>query len=63
LGPKRQELEAIEDALMRLENGSYGLCEVCGQPIEPRRLEIMPETALCRNCQSYREKLAKAAAR
>ncbi len=63
LGPKRQELEAIEDALMRLENGNYGLCEVCGQPIEPRRLEIMPETALCRNCQSYREKLAKAAAR
>lgn len=63
LGPKRQELEAIEEALMRLENGTYGLCEVCGQHIEPRRLEIMPETALCRNCQSHREKLAKAAAR
>jgi DnaK suppressor protein len=63
LGPKRQELEAIEEALMRLENGSYGLCESCGQPIEPRRLEIMPETPLCRNCMSLREKLAKAAAR
>ncbi|MEW6387554.1 MAG: TraR/DksA C4-type zinc finger protein [Thermodesulfobacteriota bacterium] len=63
LGPKRQELEAIEEALMRLENGSYGLCESCGQPIEPRRLEIMPETPLCRNCMSQREKLAKAAAR
>jgi DnaK suppressor protein len=63
LGPKRQELEAIEEALQRLENGSYGLCEVCGQPIEPRRLEIMPETPLCRNCMSQREKLAKAAAR
>jgi transposase len=35
----------------------------CGQPIEPRRLEIMPETPLCRGCQSLREKLAKAAAR
>jgi len=54
LGPKRQELEAIEEALMRLENGSYGLCESCGQPIEPRRLEIMPETPLCRNCMSRR---------
>jgi DnaK suppressor protein len=63
LGPKRQELEAIEAALQRLENGSYGLCEACGLPIEPRRLEIMPETALCRNCQSQREKLAKATAR
>ncbi|OGP74846.1 MAG: hypothetical protein A2Y80_01330 [Deltaproteobacteria bacterium RBG_13_58_19] len=63
LGPKRQELEAIEEALMRLENGSYGLCESCGQPIEPRRLEIMPETPMCRNCMSLREKLAKAAAR
>ena len=63
LGPKRQELEAIEEALMRLENGTYGLCEVCSQPIEPRRLEIMPETGLCRTCQSHREKLAKAAAR
>lgn len=63
LGPKRQELEAIEEALMRLENGSYGLCENCGLAIEPRRLEIMPETPLCRGCQSHREKLAKAAAR
>ena len=63
LGPKRQELEAIEEALQRLENGSYGFCEVCGQPIEPRRLEIMPEAPLCRNCTSHREKLAKATAR
>ncbi len=62
LGPKRAELEAIEEALTRLENGTYGLCEVCGQPIEPRRLEIMPETPLCRNCMSQREKLAKASA-
>jgi DnaK suppressor protein len=63
LGPKRQELEAIEEALLRLDNGSYGWCEMCGQAIEPRRLEIMPETPLCRNCMSQREKLAKAAAR
>ena len=63
LGPKRQELEAIEEAMLRLENGTYGYCEVCGQSIEPRRLEIMPETPLCRNCMSHREKLAKATAR
>lgn len=63
LGPKRQELEAIEEALQRLENGSYGFCEVCGQSIEPRRLEIMPETPLCRECMSQREKLARATLR
>lgn len=63
LGPKRQELEAIEEALLRLENDAYGLCEVCGQAIEPRRLEIMPEAPFCRDCASQREKLAKATAR
>jgi DnaK suppressor protein len=63
LGPKRQELEAIEEALNRIEGGGYGYCEACGQSIEPRRLEIMPETPLCRNCMSHREKLAKATAR
>jgi DnaK suppressor protein len=62
LGPKRQELEAIEEALHRIEVGTYGLCESCGQAIEPRRLEVMPETPFCRNCMSQKEKLAKAAA-
>ncbi|MFW6122961.1 MAG: TraR/DksA family transcriptional regulator, partial [Thermodesulfobacteriota bacterium] len=63
LGPKRLELEAIEEALQRIENGTYGICEACGQAIEPRRLEVMPETPFCRNCMSQKEKLAKAAAR
>ena len=63
LGPKRQELEAIEEALMRLDNGSYGECESCGQAIERRRLEVMPETPFCRTCMSQKEKLAKAASR
>lgn len=63
LGPKRQELEAIEEALMRLEHGTYGMCESCGQAIGPKRLEVMPETPFCRDCMSMKEKLAKAAAR
>jgi RNA polymerase-binding transcription factor DksA len=63
LGPKRQELEAIEEALLRLETGSYGQCEACGCLIEPRRLEVMPETPFCRNCMSHKEKLAKAVLR
>ncbi|MFZ2089532.1 MAG: TraR/DksA C4-type zinc finger protein [Desulfobaccales bacterium] len=62
LGPKRQELEAIEEALHRIDLGTYGLCESCGCAIEPRRLEVMPETPFCRACMSQKEKLAKAAA-
>jgi len=61
--PKRQELVAIEEALQRLENGTYGECEACGKLIEPRRLEIMPETPFCRDCQSQKEKIAKAGLR
>jgi DnaK suppressor protein len=61
--PKRQELLAIEEALLRVENGTYGECESCGKNIEPRRLEIMPQTPLCRDCQSHREKIAKAGGR
>ena len=63
LGPKRLELEAIEEALQRIETGTYGVCEACGCAIESRRLEVMPETPFCRDCMSQREKLAKAAAR
>jgi DnaK suppressor protein len=58
--PKRQELMAIEEALQRLENGTYGVCERCGKLIEPRRLEIMPQSSLCRECQAQREKIIKA---
>jgi DnaK suppressor protein len=61
--PKRQELIAIEEALQRLDNGTYGECEACGKLIEPRRLEIMPETPFCRDCQSQKEKIAKAGLR
>ncbi|OPX19625.1 MAG: hypothetical protein BZ151_08310 [Desulfobacca sp. 4484_104] len=61
--PKRQELMAIEEALIRMDHGTYGFCEDCGAPIEPRRLEIMPQTSLCRECQALREKVAKAGGR
>jgi RNA polymerase-binding transcription factor DksA len=50
----RQELEArirmLEDALERLEQGSYGICRVCGQAISPERLEVLPEAATCIRC-------------
>lgn len=40
----------IDAALGRLDDGSYGTCERCGQPIGAERLEALPYTTLCINC-------------
>ena len=45
-----QELEAIEAALNRIENGVYGQCLNCGNPISDERLEAIPFATKCRNC-------------
>lgn len=44
-------LEAIDRALAKIENGTYGFCERCGKPIEKEILDIDPESALCKNCK------------
>lgn len=43
----RQSLIYVENALSRIGNGSYGECEVCGEPIEEQRLEALPYATLC----------------
>ena len=40
-------LQDIDKALERLSDGKYGYCEVCGQPIEEKRLEAIPWTSIC----------------
>jgi DnaK suppressor protein len=55
----RDKLHAIEDALERIEAGSYGICEMCEEEIAPERLEALPFTRLCVSCQSEMEKEAK----
>jgi RNA polymerase-binding protein DksA len=40
-------LREIDAALQRIDDGSYGVCEVCGKPIGEERLEAMPWTRLC----------------
>lgn len=42
-----QTLEEVQDALRRIEDGSYGKCVVCGRQIEPARLEAIPWTPYC----------------
>ena len=56
---ERGKLQAIEDALERIEDGSYGICESCENEIAVGRLDALPFTRLCVSCQSDREKEAK----
>lgn len=51
LGSEAQaELRSIKGALARIETGDYGRCQVCGAPISPARLDILPDTAFCKDC-------------
>lgn len=43
----REQLSDIEAALAKLDNGTYGLCEVCQKPIGVARLEALPSTRFC----------------
>jgi DnaK suppressor protein len=52
----RQMLYQIREALDRMESDSYGICAHCEEDIEPRRLEAVPWSVYCIQCQSLREK-------
>ncbi|HEY6961609.1 MAG TPA: TraR/DksA C4-type zinc finger protein [Gaiellaceae bacterium] len=43
----QQTLRDIEDALRKIEEGSYGVCEICGEPIGAQRLSAIPWARLC----------------
>jgi DnaK suppressor protein len=51
-----ETLEQVEDALKRIDDGTYGTCAVCGRPIEPARLEAIPWTPYCIEDQEKRER-------
>jgi RNA polymerase-binding transcription factor DksA len=59
----RQKLQALDRALESAREGTYGICEGCGSRIEPARLEILPETRLCLQCQRDFEQKHKRARR
>jgi RNA polymerase-binding transcription factor DksA len=50
------QLREVEDAIRRARQGTHGLCEACGRPIPPERLEILPEARLCVDCQRKQER-------
>ncbi len=54
-------INRLTAALRRLDQGTYGTCVECGQPIEPARLEALPEAETCRACQERLERTGRAA--
>lgn len=48
----RVELRQISAALQRIESGEYGVCVACGEPIPPKRLEVLPFSDRCVGCAS-----------
>jgi DnaK suppressor protein len=51
-----EELSQVVAALRRVEDGSYGLCADCGEPIDQRRLLALPATPYCTACQAIHER-------
>ena len=49
------KVHSLERAIELASKGTYGICEMCGQPIPPERLKIMPETTVCVRCASKLE--------
>jgi DnaK suppressor protein len=49
-----ETLADVEHALAKIDAGTYGMCESCGQPIAPARLEAKPAARLCMDCASKR---------
>jgi DnaK suppressor protein len=54
-----ERLREVEDALDRLEEGTYGICEDCGAAINLERLTVLPFTTCCVQCQERREQMGQ----
>ena len=53
---EREKLHAIDDALQRIKDKTYGICESCEGEIQLGRLKVLPFTRLCVKCQEETEK-------
>lgn len=53
------QMADVEHALQKFEDGSYGRCDNCGKPINPERLEALPQASLCLECKARLAKEAK----
>ena len=53
---EQQSLNMIDNALRKIKDGEYGVCEECSKPISQKRLAAMPHARLCIKCQELEEK-------
>lgn len=51
----QRQLDQVNFALSRIENGTYTVCANCGKPINPARLEARPSSTLCIDCQQLQD--------
>lgn len=61
LAQAQQHLEHVEAALRRLDEGTYGICAICGDSINAERLSTLPYATTCVKCQQQREQSSGAA--
>lgn len=52
---ERKLISKIQGALERIDDGSYGICDSCGEDIGPERLQARPVTTLCIDCKKRQE--------
>jgi len=52
-------INKIQGALQRIEDGSFGICEICGRPISEARLRARPVTTLCIDCKAEQEEMER----
>jgi len=55
-GREKSLLSKLDLALKKIEDGSFGVCEICDEPIGKKRLEARPETSLCIKCKEDQER-------
>lgn len=58
-GRERKLLKKIEDAIDRIEQGLFGICDKCGEAIDIKRLEARPVTTMCIECKTQQEEEEK----
>jgi len=56
---ERKLIQKIQKAIQKTEDGSYGVCEICGEEIAEHRLEVRPETTLCISCKEEQEEVER----
>lgn len=58
-GRERQLLKKIDESIEKIDSGTYGICEICGEEINIKRLEARPVTTMCIECKTEQEEEEK----